>query len=623
MSKIRFGGMATGLDTDTLIKQMMQPHRMKIDKQKQDKQIIQWRQDLYRELISDIRGLKNSYLDNIKPNDNLLMQRNYSAYDVTNNSATGVTVATAKAGVGAVAGNYVVNVTSLASGAKVSGETMNNSVKSSDVIDVSSWEGEDITITIDGTSTTFKLELDFPDLTGLSDSEKLNKLSQYINDGFDGKINVTNDGSRINFASIDSKTVIIESTIADLGNKVINPKGSSTNLSEMGIAVDEELNVNGTIITISDPSNMTIQQFTDKIARDTNGAVSARYSELTGQFSFETKRQGELATLKISGSEKLMQALKIDNGIVKDVNGIIALGEEPNPIKGKYAIVDITPPGGVLTAVIGKETNDFTIDGISYSLKGAGETTLSVTENTDKTYDKVMGFITKYNEIIDKVKEKIEQKKKYSFTPLTDDQKKDMKEEEIKIWEEKAKEGLIKGDNSLNAMLTSMRSAFFDSVGEPGSISLKDLGFTTSRDTTQRGKIVIDESLTADEAKKKFSDALKSNGAGVAGLFSKSSETYKDKGIFQRLNEIVEDYTKPFGEKGILLKKAGIKGNSTEFNNLLSEQMVQKDKFISELNRKLATRETDYYAKFAKLEKAMNKMNSQSSWLMQQLGGGQ
>ena len=109
----------------------------------------------------------------------------------------------------------------------------------------------------------------------------------------------------------------------------------------------------------------------------------------------------------------------------------------------------------------------------------------------------------------------------------------------------------------------------------------------------------------------------------VADLFSKSGTTNETKGIFQRLNDTIEEYTKPFGEKGILLKKAGIKGNTTEFNNLLSEQMIQKDKIITELNKKLATKETNYYTMFARLEKAMNQMNSQSSWLTQQLGGGQ
>jgi flagellar hook-associated protein 2 len=526
MAGIRIGGMASGIDTDTMVKQMMQPYLMKVDKQKQDKQIMQWKQDIYRELITDIRGLKNTYMDNIKPEDNLLMQKNYSGYDITSSlatGATGATVATATAGVGVVEGNYIVNVTGLAKGAKIiSATTLANTV---------------------------------------TNSTKLSELTPSVIDGSDITLTV-NGGTPIK-------------------------------------------------ITVPTAASMTIQQFTDKVNSETNGTVIARFSELTQKFSFETKGQGKLATLDISGSEGLMKALKIEGLKVPDVNGIITLTQEI----GQYAELTVVPPGGDPLNPIpvnNKATNDFTIDGINYSLKGIGTTTLSVTVNTDKTYDKIMGFITKYNELIDKVKVKVEQKQQNSFKPLTDDQKKDMEPDEIKAWEDKAKEGLIKGDSSLNSMLNSMRSAFFDTTG-----------FTTSSDYTQRGKIVIDESLTADEAKKKFSDVLKSNGPGVADLFSKSSETYSEKGIFQKLNTIVEDYTNPFGEKGILLKKAGIKGNTTEFKNLLSEQMIQKDKVISELTKKLAAKEDSFYQKFTRLEVAMNKLNSQSGWLTQQFSSGQ
>ena len=522
MAGIRIGGLASGIDTDTMVKQMMQPFIMKVDKQKQDKQVLQWKQDIYRDIITDIRGLKSSYLDNIKPNDNLLMQKNYSAYDI---KSTDEKYATATAGVGAVEGNYIVNVEWLAEGTKI---------KSTTDLDVA-----------------------------ITNSTKLSELSPAVVDG--NKITLTvNGGTPIN-------------------------------------------------ITVDTAASLTVLQFTDKINSETNGAVVARFSELTHRFTFETNNKGTSTDLVVSGDLALMQALKID-GAVKT--------------PGKNVKLNITPPGGVATPVDAKQTNDFTIDGINYSLKGIGTTTLSVTANTDKTYDKIMGFITKYNELIDKIKGKVEQKKQYSFNPLTEDQK---EPEDIKIWEDKAKEGLIKGDSSLNSMLSSMRNAFFDDVyidssSEPKvkvSISLKDLGFTTSKDYTQRGKIVIDESLTADEAKKKFSEALKSNGAEVADLFSKSSDSNDEKGIFQRLNSIVENYTNPFGEKGILLKKAGIKGNTTEFKNLLSEQMIQKDKFISELTKKLAAKETNFYAKFARLEKAMNQLNSQSSWLTQQFSGGQ
>ena len=98
----------------------------------------------------------------------------------------------------------------------------------------------------------------------------------------------------------------------------------------------------------------------------------------------------------------------------------------------------------------------------------------------------------------------------------------------------------------------------------------------------------------------------------------------KEQGIFQRINDILQDYTRTTrnsdGKKGILIEKAGIKGDFTEFNNLLSKEIKDKDKAIYDLNRKLYEKENRYYLQFAKLEQAMNSMNAQSSWLAQQFG---
>ena len=520
---LRITGMATGMDTDTMVKQMLKPYSMKIDKVKQSKQILQWKQDIYRDIITDIRALKTSFLDNVNPESNLLLKSNYAGFDVSSSS---VATATATATVGAVAGNYTVNVTSLAQGAKLTGNA----------------------------------------LAGKTTSTKLSDLAPSIA----GDISL-------------------------------------------------QINVNGTdkTITLADAGNKTIDELVNAINTQTNGEVTARFSDLTKTFSLETNKTG------INSSVKIVSA-----GTTADI--ITALGINAGDIdvakQGANANLTIVSPGGDPLApipVTTQESNDFTIDGVNYSLKGAGSTTLSVSTNTDKIYDKVMGFITKYNELVDKVSQKVEQKRQYSYTPLTDDQKKDMKEDEIKSWEERAKEGLIKGDTSLTSMLTSMRNAFFEGITGVG-ISLKDLGLNTSSDYTKRGKIVIDESLTADAAKKKFTDALKSNGTQVADLFCKTGATYSEKGIFQRLNDTIENYTRPYGaEKGILLQKAGMKGSSTDFKNFLSEQIIQKDKYISDLNAKLSAKENSFYSMFAKLESAMNKANSQSGWLSQQLGGGQ
>ncbi|EQB88547.1 flagellar hook-associated protein 2 [Clostridium punense] len=514
MDKIRFGGMASGLDTDTMVKQMMQPYRMKVDKVKQDKQTLQWKQDIYRDIIKDIRDLKSSFFDNAKPENNLLSIKNYSAYNVTNKDSQVATLSASTTGV--LEGNYTVDVKSLAEPGKIVGGVISNATRG----------------------------------TKLSDSAIL------------GTINAT-----------DSIKITI---------------GTGTPIE---VKVDD--------------TSITLQQFADKITTETKGAAVARFSELTGEFVIETKETGANATISVAnGSGSLLSNFKITTLSDTGVNGS----------------VEVKDPSGA-TKLLSKESNNFTIDGVSYSLKGVGVSTTNITPDSDKTFDKIVSFINKYNELVDKVTKRTEEKRQYSYSPLTEDQKKEMKEDEIKKWEEKAQEGLIKGDSSLKAMLSEMRLAFTDAV-EGAGISLKEIGFSTSKDTTQRGKIFLNDNLTPEDAKKKFSEVMKTKGSEVVNLFTKDGVDTKNKGIVRRLDSIVEKYTSPFGEKGVLLKKAGLKGNSTENNNILTDQIKEKDKVILNLEKSLAAKENAYYLKFAQLEKAMNNMNSQSAWLAQQLGGG-
>jgi len=41
LNRMRFGGLASGLDTDTIVKDLMKIEQMKVDKLKQEKQIIE------------------------------------------------------------------------------------------------------------------------------------------------------------------------------------------------------------------------------------------------------------------------------------------------------------------------------------------------------------------------------------------------------------------------------------------------------------------------------------------------------------------------------------------------------------------------------------------------------
>jgi len=613
-SGLRITGMASGLDVDTMVKSLMRAETAKLDKVKQSKQTVQWKQDLFRDIINDLSSFKGTYFDVLKPDSYMLSGNSYAGFDVTSVDAVtgGAPGVTATAGAGAASGTYTVAVTKLAKPSTISGSALNQS----GTVTVGNWQGKEIGLSINGGAAE-TITIDNPP-TVVTMEDLVNNINGKIaaNGNLNGKVIAVEDGGKIKFNALTTSSVKITdaTTVAgDLDNlkgKIVNPS-ATTALSDLGMAAPANFNItyNGTTKAVTIDNTKTINDTINAITTATSGNVIAKFSQLTGQFTLATSSTGSSASINIDAS---ISALGLSAG-----NGT---GQQD-------ASVQITPQGGSAVTV-NRSSNNFNIDGINYTLVKEGTTsTVSVNANAQKTFDKIKGIVDKYNEIIGKISAKLSEKTAKGYAPLTDEQKKEMNDEEIKAWETKAKEGLLRNDNQLSSMLTNMRRAFFDTV-EGAGVTLSEIGLNTSSDTTQGGKIVIDET--------KLKDAIQAKGDQVASIFMKASSTaysadafsstrYKEEGIFQRINDVLSDYIRTSrnsgGKRGLLLEKAGIKGNASEFSSLLSKEISDKDKLISQLTERLTDKENKYYIQFSKLEKAMQQSNNQSSWLAQQLGG--
>lgn len=103
----RISGLASGLDIDQMVMDMMRAHRLRLDKVKQDKQIWQWRQEDYRSLNASLFSLRNEVF-------NLKLQGTFQAKQATSNNEQ---LVTATAGSNAAATTYQVKVERLATAA--------------------------------------------------------------------------------------------------------------------------------------------------------------------------------------------------------------------------------------------------------------------------------------------------------------------------------------------------------------------------------------------------------------------------------------------------------------------------------------------------------------------------
>ncbi|QGU95060.1 flagellar filament capping protein FliD [Clostridium bovifaecis] len=126
-NSLRITGMATGLDTDSMIKQLMQVEQIKVDRVNQQKQLLQWQQEAYRNIINGILDFKNKYFDVLSSNS-IFSSTNFSASSVQNILGTSAVVTP---GTDAKTGDYKVNVQQLASKAMYTGSANFNVATSS------------------------------------------------------------------------------------------------------------------------------------------------------------------------------------------------------------------------------------------------------------------------------------------------------------------------------------------------------------------------------------------------------------------------------------------------------------------------------------------------------------
>lgn len=260
--------------------------------------------------------------------------------------------------------------------------------------------------------------------------------------------------------------------------------------------------------------------------------------------------------------------------------------------------------------VIERNSNTFELDGITMELTSEYHDTgtpirLTTSRDTDKIVDSLKSFVEDYNALVEELNEHLKETANYKkYAPLTDEQKKEMSDKEIELWEEKSKEGLLHNDANITSFLGDMRMVLYSSV-EGAGLSLYDIGIETSDNWRDNGKLVIDE------------DVLKSMAAtnpdAICKLF-----TDRDQGLGIGMQNALKDAANvSSGSPGTMVRYAGTKDVLTT-SNTLYEEMKHISETLSNLNTKYQLEKTRYWNQFNAMEQAISNMNSQSSWLTQQ-----
>lgn len=485
---VKITGLATGLDTDSMVQSMLTAEQNKVDKAKQNQQITKWQQEQYREIITSIKDFSNKYFD-VLSNDYLLGSKSLSTATVKSSNTS---VVSAIAGSNAQESNYVFDVEKLATAPSMSSnKTLSKTDKLSDL--------------------------------GLS-GERSFKI------GLSG--------------------------------------GASTEV----ITIDE---------------NDTVESMVQKINKEGNGKYTAVYSEMTGKFTIKSNTTGESSELSIIDVEKQVDGTFVEKGTSDSLD---FLGIDGSKIKGENSIVKVKDANGNFIKELNTNTNSFTIDGVTYDIKGVGTATLETQIDTTDAVETIKAFVEDYNKLVSDIYSKVKEKKDNNYPPLTDAQKKEMTKEEIEKWEEKAKVGHLRNDNELTRFLNEMTANFRG--------ALNKFGIEVSVDYTKPNQLTIDV--------EKLNESIKNNPNDVVESFKSTLEKTKS-----TMSKYVGN------SKAILVQKSGMEGSTSDINNVFSKQIKKQEETIKALIKKMNAKENALYKKFAKLESTMSKLNSQMSYLMQ------
>jgi flagellar hook-associated protein 2 len=498
----RISGIASGLDTDAIIKQLMQAKRIPIDKMKQQQTKLEWQRDAYRDMNTSLSQLR----------DAASKMRYVSAISVKKVTTSNDAAVTASGTASAVNGTFSMNVTNLASTAQLTSGALgltldpNRTLNSSTLTFTVSGDKGSKTISL-AQNATIKDVVSVINAqsasTGVRVSYDATADRMFVNSSATGSqsfFSLTGeDGLSSDFLTNTLKLGATSANTITTGTKAF---ANVSGVINKDLAAPVKFTVNGVELTIDNTT--TIANLNDQLSK--SGLATPVYLSLdnSGKVRLESTgaitlgdTSGGLAELGLTGATTTAEPSIVGRGVdaTVDFNGVVGM---------KF------------------HTNSVTFGGVNFTLKGktAAPFNVTVTSDIDASVTAIKGFVDKYNEVLTKLYDKTHESSNRNYLPLTEDQKAAMKDDEIKTWEAKAKEGLLRNDNVLidiyNTLRTSVGSQM-KGVGADEFSLLSDIGITTGN-YLEHGKLNINET--------KLRDALNDRPDEVANLFTKMGQRY-------------------------------------------------------------------------------------------------
>ncbi|MDE5803240.1 MAG: flagellar filament capping protein FliD [Lachnospiraceae bacterium] len=496
---MRLTGMMSGMDTESIIQQLVEAKKTKVDKAKKSQTKLNWKQDAWKELNTKLQNLQKKYLSNMR-----------------------------------FATDYAKKVTKVSNSNKVSVITGENAVNGVQSLRIDQ-------LAKSGYMTGGKLEAEEGELTALSKISDIKGVDENIG----GTIHIKTKGSE----SVVDIEITNDTTISDV----------LTQLKSAG--------------------------------------VNANFDAKQGRLYISSKEMGEANDFEITGDEGALSAL----GLSKS---------QSTKVAGQDAIIHLNG------AEYKSTNNTFEINGLTFTALGTTgeneEITVTTQNDTDGIYDMLKNFLKEYNSIINEMDKLYNADSAKGYEPLTNEEKDAMSESEIKEWESKIKDSLLRRDDNLSTVSSALKSVMSAGIEVNGktmylsSFGINTLSYFEAADNERNAYHIDgdpDDASTSGNADK-LKSMIASDPDTVVSFFTQLSKNLYDK--MSDLSKSVDGYR--------------------TFGNFYDDKKMKSDyddytSKISDLEKKLTAYEDKWYAKFAAMETALAKMQSNMSAVTGLLGG--
>lgn len=558
------GGLITGLDSESLIRSLMQIERQPILRIRDRIEDLEARQTAIRGLRTTLQNLRNSVQD-FRLND---IFNSFASTSSTPEVATSSITSDAP-----VTGAFRINVQQLATATEAaSGGFISAPINTAAALDSSG-------ITRDITAGTFSIngvQFNVDPTTDTLDSvlNAINASSAGVTASYDSAtdaVTIANtaagDTSIINLGGADSTSNFLAAINVASATQLPDGNGSTAVTSTRNLgAVDPTallnssnfgdgavttgtFSINGVAITV-DPTSESLLDILGAI-NESEAGVTASYDSATDTIRVISDTLGS-PTIRFGGAGDTSNFLDVVN-----LNTAV-----------QTAGVDtqFTVNGGPVQTRNSNTVTD-AISGVSLDLLSLGESTITVSPDDDATVEEINGFVTDFNAALGEVRNLV------------------------------SASGTLQGDSSIRTVESFLLNNIFNQVGGLGGEleSLLDIGLSSGENFNSEAGL----SLVLDEDK--FREALQSDRSNVKALFSNDNED----GIADVLFEYLDNIT---ASGGFLNERA--KANGT-----LDQQIQSSNDRIDSIEQRLVLRENRLRRQFTSLEQLSAVYQNQAAAL--------